>query len=53
MAKELINVYEDFHMGLVADHGRHLVNQPSLKHFDKCEKITIEKISTFRKTNKQ
>jgi len=25
-----------YHIGLVKDHGGHLVNQPRLSHFEKC-----------------
>ena len=42
------------HIGLVKDHGGHLVNQPCLSLFDKCwiTKVGYQ-ISTVRKTNKQ
>ena len=41
------------HIGLVKDHGGHLVDQPRLSLVEKCWKTTFgDKISTLRKTNK-
>jgi len=41
------------HIGLVKDHGGHLVHQPHLSLFEKCWKTTVRyQISTVRKTNK-
>jgi len=41
------------HVGLVKDHGGHLVNQPCLLVLEKCWKTTLgNEITTVRKTNK-
>jgi len=44
MVKELINKQKLSlcHIGLVKDHGGHLVNQAHLKLVVKCQKTTVE-----------